>query len=207
MRIRFTIVGDTDAEFTGGESVATIVTDSKGIALAPTLQAGEKSGAFTVRATVLGRTLSALDYAATVTPRAADALARTGDAALTCTAGGQFAAPVEVKATYKGAAADKVAATATLVKSADDPTTNDKGPYFKDAAGNPVRTLDLQTDADGLLRLPQLYADDTAGVYLLRITTTGGAVLTVELTVTAAETSTPTPAPVESEPEATPSAS
>ncbi|MDX3576341.1 lytic transglycosylase domain-containing protein [Streptomyces sp. FL07-04A] len=211
VRVRFTIVGDTDARFTGGEKIATILTDSKGVALAPALQAGEKNGAFTVRATVLGRTLTALDYAATVTARAADALARTGDAALTCIAGGRCADPVEVKATYKGAAADKVAATATLVKSADDPSTNDKGPYFKDAAGNPVRTLDLQTDADGLLRLPQLYADDTAGTYLLRITTTGGAVLTVELTVTAAETPTPnpTPAPVESapEPEATPSAS
>ncbi|AVV43230.1 lytic murein transglycosylase [Streptomyces sp. ID05-04B] len=201
VRIRFTIVGDTDAEFTGGESVATIVTDSRGIALAPVLRAGEKSGAFTVRATVLGRTLSALDYAATVTPRAADVLARTGDTALTCTVGGEFADAVEVKATYKGAAAGKVAATATLVKSASDPTANDKGPYFKGAGDSPVRTLDLQTDADGLLRLPQLYAGDTAGAYLLRITTTGGAVLTVELTVTAAGTSAPAPAPVESEPE------
>ncbi|WP_327314339.1 lytic transglycosylase domain-containing protein [Streptomyces sp. NBC_01235] len=195
VRIRFAIVGDTDATFTGGESVATIVTDSKGIALAPALVAGEKTGAFTVRATVFGRTLSPLDYAATVTARAADALARTSQTALTCTAGGEFADQVEVKATYKGAVADKVAATATLVKSADDTTTNDKGPYFKDASGNPVRTLDLQTDANGLLQLPKLYADDNAGTYLLRITTTGGATLTVELTVTAAATSTPSPTP------------
>ncbi|MEH0543678.1 lytic transglycosylase domain-containing protein [Streptomyces sp. B21-105] len=207
VRVRFTIVGDTDAEFTGGESVATIVTDAKGVALAPALQAGEKTGAFTVRATVLGRTVSAVDYAATVTPRAADALARTGDTALTCTVGGQFADRVVVKATYKGAAAGRVAATATLVRSADDPTANDEGPYFKDAAEKPVRTLDLQTDADGMLQLPPLYAGDTAGAYLLRITTTGGAVLTLELTVKAAETSTPDPAPVESEPEATPSGS
>ncbi|MDX3310214.1 lytic transglycosylase domain-containing protein [Streptomyces sp. NPDC054884] len=207
VRVRFTIVGDTDAEFTGGESVATIVTDAKGVALAPALQAGEKTGAFTVRATVLGRTLSAVDYAATVTPRAADTLARTGDTALTCTVGGQFADRVVVKATYKGAAAGRVAATATLVRSADDPTANDEGPYFKDAAEKPVRTLDLQTDADGVLQLPPLYAGDTAGAYLLRITTTGGAVLTLELTVTAVQTSTPDPAPVESEPEATPSGS
>ncbi|MFE6827502.1 lytic transglycosylase domain-containing protein [Streptomyces sp. NPDC057690] len=199
VRIRFTVVGDTDTTFTGGESVATIITDAKGVALAPALQAGEKTGGFTVRATVLGRTLSALDYKATVTARAADTLARTGSTALTCTAGGTFADRVEVKATYKGAVADKVAATATLIRSADDTTTNDKGPYFKDAAGDPVRTLDLQTDANGLLTLPQLYADDTAGTYLLRITTTGGATLTVELTVTAAETSTPTPTPSESE--------
>ncbi|MER5200337.1 lytic transglycosylase domain-containing protein [Streptomyces sp. NPDC002755] len=199
VRIRFTIVGDTDATFTGGESVATIVTGTGGIALAPALEAGEKTGGFTVRATVLGRTLSPLDYKATVTARAADALARTSDTALTCTAGGEFADAVQVKATYKGAVADKVAATATLIKSADDATANDKGPYFKDGAGNPVRTLDLQTDANGLLQLPDLYADDTAGTYLLRITTTGGATLTVELTVTAAATSTPSPTPSESE--------
>ncbi|MDX3248927.1 lytic transglycosylase domain-containing protein [Streptomyces sp. ME18-1-4] len=195
VRVRFTIVGDTDATFTGGEDVATIATDSKGIALAPVLKAGEKTGDFTVRATVLGRALSALDYKATVTARAADALARTSQTALTCTAGGEFADQVEVKATYKGAAADKVAATATLIKSAGDPTTNDKGPYFKNTAGNPVRTWDLQTDAGGLLQLPKLYADDNAGTYLLRITTTGGATLTVELTVTAAPSATPTPTP------------
>ncbi|MEU5632471.1 lytic transglycosylase domain-containing protein [Streptomyces rishiriensis] len=198
VRIRFTIVGDTDAVFAGGENVAVVATDSKGVALAPALTAGEKTGDFTVRATLFGRTISALDYRATVTARAADALARTGDTALTCVAGGEFADQVEVKATYKGAVADKVAATATLIRSADDATVNDKGPYFKDAAGNAVRALDLQTDAKGLLHLPKLYADDTAGTYLLRITTEGGATLTVELTVTAAATTSPSPAPSES---------
>ncbi|MGX1269328.1 lytic transglycosylase domain-containing protein [Streptomyces phaeoluteigriseus] len=194
VRVRFTIVGDTDATFTGGESVAAVITDSRGIATAPALRAGEKTGAFTVRATVVGRTVAAVSYSATVTARAADALTRTGSAALTCVAGGEFADQVGVKATYKGAVADRVAATATLVKSADDPTANDKGPYFKDAAGNPVRTLtNLSTDADGLLTLPKLYADDTAGTFLLRVTTEGGATLTVELTVTAAPSPTPTP--------------
>ncbi|SEQ53337.1 Membrane-bound lytic murein transglycosylase B [Streptomyces sp. yr375] len=210
VRIRFSIVGDTDATFTGGESVATIATDTKGVALAPALVAGEKTGAFTVRATVLGRTLTPLDYAATVTARAADTLARTSQTALTCTVGGEFADQVELKATYKGAVADKVAATATLIKSADDSTENDKGPYFKDAiTGAPVRTLALQTDANGLLQLPKLYADDTAGTYLLRVTTTGGATLTLELTVTAAASdpgtgsgsasSSPSPTPTASE--------
>ncbi|MFF1546748.1 lytic transglycosylase domain-containing protein [Streptomyces sp. NPDC058291] len=198
VRVRFTIVGDTDAVFAGGESVAVVATDGKGVALAPALTAGEKTGEFTVRATLAGRTLAAFDYRATVTARAADALARTGDTALTCVAGGEFADQVEVKATYRGATAGKVAATATLVKSADDPTAADEGPYFKDAAGAPVRALDLQTDAKGLLHLPKLYADDTAGTYLLRITTTGGATLTVELTVTAATTTSPSPEPSES---------
>lgn len=196
VRIRFTVVGDTDATFAGGETVATIQTDKSGTAVAPALQAGEKTGDFTVRAVVVGRVLPGLAYRATVTARAADTLARATDTGLTCTAGGEFADQVTVKATYEGAVADKVATTATLIKSADDTTENDKGPYFKDAAGKAVRTLTgLQTDADGQLTLPKLYADDTTGTFLLRITTTGGAVLTVELTVTAPATSSPSPSP------------
>ncbi|WP_225822526.1 lytic transglycosylase domain-containing protein [Streptomyces naphthomycinicus] len=196
IRVRFTITGDTDATFDGGETVATVVTDAKGVALAPALQAGEKTGDFKVTAAVVGRSVKGVDYTATVTARAADTLARTTDTPLTCTAGGEFADQVQVKATYKGAVAGKVAATATLVKSATDATENDKGPSFKDADGKSVRTLTgLQTDAKGLLTLPKLYADDTTGTFLLRITTTGGATLTVELTVTAAADSTETPAP------------
>ncbi|WP_413756720.1 lytic murein transglycosylase [Streptomyces sp. MMBL 11-3] len=187
VRVRFTVTGDTDAAFTGGEKVATVVTNSSGVATAPALVAGEKTGGFTVRATVVGRTVSGLEYAATVTARQADGLARTTDTALTCVPGGEFADQVEVKATYKGAAVAGVAATATLVKAADDATENDKGPYFKDAAGKTVRTLaGLKTGENGLLKLPKLYADDAAGTYLLRITTTGGATLTVELKVAAA---------------------
>ncbi|WP_030985475.1 lytic transglycosylase domain-containing protein [Streptomyces sp. NRRL WC-3744] len=190
VRIRFTITGDTDATFAGGESVATVATDAKGIALAPALQAGEKTGDFKVTAAVVGRSVKGVDFAATVTARAADALARTSDIPLSCAPDGEFADQVQVKATYKGAVADKVAATATLVKSADDATENDKGPYFKDADGKAVRTLTgLQTDDKGLLTLPKLYADDTTGTFLLRITTTGGATLTVELKVAAADSS------------------
>ncbi|MFD7791779.1 lytic transglycosylase domain-containing protein [Streptomyces sp. NPDC059759] len=195
VRVRFTIVGDTDATFTGGESVAVVATNGLGAATAPALVAGEKTGDFTVRATVVGRTLAGLDHTATVTARQADALARTAGTALTCVPGGEFADQVEVKATYKGAVAGKVAVTATLVKSADDATENDKGAFFKDADGKTVRTLkDLTTDADGLLKLPKLYADDTTGTFLLRITTTGGATLTVELTVAAAPEASETPA-------------
>ncbi|GEC04137.1 lytic transglycosylase [Streptomyces spinoverrucosus] len=204
VRVRFTIVSPTDATFTGGEKVATVVTGTAGVAVAPALQAGEKTGSFTVRATVVGRSIPGVDYTATVTARAADALARTSDTELTCTAGGEFAEQVEVKATYQGAVADRVAVTATLIKSVLDPTENDKGPYFKDANGNPVRTLTgLETDANGLLKLPKLYADDTAGTYMLRLTTEGGATLNVPLKVTEAE---PTPSPSASE-SASPSAS
>ncbi|MFI6010517.1 lytic transglycosylase domain-containing protein [Streptomyces sp. NPDC051243] len=198
VRVRFTIIGATDATFSTGEKYATTLTNTAGEAVAPALKAGENTGEFVVRATVVGRTIAGLDYTATVTERAADTLTRTSDTALTCTPGGEFADQVEVRATYKGAVADKVAATATLIKSADDPTENDKGPYFKDADGKTVRTLTgLTTDANGLLKLPKLYADDTTGTFLLRINTAGGATLTVELKVAAAETS-PSPSPSES---------
>jgi len=196
VRIRFTVVGDTDTTFTGGESVATIVTNGSGVAVAPALKAGEKTGDFIVRATVVGRAVTGLDYKATVTERVADTLARTSDTALTCTPGGEFADQVEIKATYDGAVADGVAATATLITSADDTTENTKGPYFKDADGKTVRTLKgLETDANGLLKLPKLYADDTTGTFLLRINTAGGASLTVELTVAAAAEPTESPSP------------
>jgi hypothetical protein len=194
VRIRFTIIGDTDTTFTGGERVATVVTNSTGVAVAPALKAGEKTGDFTVRAVVVGRMVSGLDYTATVTERVAAALTRTSSTALTCKAGGEFAEQVEVKATYRGEAADKVAVTATLIKSLLDSSENDKGPYFKDADGKPIRTLkSLETDANGLLKLPKLYADDTTGTFLLRIEAAGGATLTVPLTVEAAETSSPSP--------------
>ncbi|MFG2317759.1 lytic transglycosylase domain-containing protein [Streptomyces tendae] len=184
VRIRFTVLGDTDAAFTGGDKVAAVTTNASGVAVAPALVAGEQTGAFTVRATVIGRTVPGLDYKATVTERVADVLTSTGETELTCTPGGEFADPVAVKATLKGAVADKVAVTATLIKSEDDPTENDKGPYFKDADGKAVRTLTgRQTDAEGLLELPKLYADDAEGTYVLRLTTPGGGRLDITLKV------------------------
>ncbi|MEW2132291.1 lytic transglycosylase domain-containing protein [Streptomyces sp. NPDC005435] len=184
VRVRFTLTGDTDATFEGGETVATVVTDAKGVATAPALQAGEKTGDFKITTALVGHQVKGVTYKATVTPRAADALAPADDKAHTCVPGGEFADPVQVEATYKGAVADRVEATATLIKADDDPAENDKGPYFKDADDHPVRTLTgLKTDDKGLLTLPKLYADDVSGTYLLRITTTGGATLTVKLTV------------------------
>ncbi|MFC9611339.1 lytic transglycosylase domain-containing protein [Streptomyces sp. NPDC056938] len=197
VKVKLTVVGDTDLAFSGGFKSVTVVTDSTGKATAPPLRAGEDTGEFTVRATVVDRKLPGLDYTATVSARQADALTRTGDTELTCEAGGQFADPVQVRATYKGDAADGVATTATLIKSKDDATENDKGPYFKDADGKAIRTLKgLKTDGDGRLQLPRIYADDATGTFLLRIDTTGGATLTIELKVTAAgATATPSASP------------
>ncbi|MFE7761642.1 lytic transglycosylase domain-containing protein [Streptomyces sp. NPDC057438] len=207
VRVRFTVVGDTDTTFTGGEKVATALTDSTGKATAPALVAGEKTGDVTIRATVVGRTVPALDRTATVTARRADALARVGTTELTCVPGGEFAEQIAVKATYRGEIADRVAGTATLVTSLLDPTQNDKGPYFKGAGDKPVRTFALESDAGGVLKLPKLYADDATGTFLLRVETEGGATLTLELTVQApAGTSAPTESAEPDEP-ATPSPS
>ncbi|MER6996418.1 lytic transglycosylase [Streptomyces sp. NPDC000410] len=182
----FEIVGDTDTRFAEGRTSVVVPTRVGGIAVAPALKAGEKTGTFTIRVSVDGRALPPLAYAGTVTPRQADTLARTGDKEQTAAPGAEFAEQVEVKATLKGAVAAGVAVTATMITSADDPAENTKGPYFKDADGKPVRTLtELRTDAEGKLVLPKIFADDQTGTFLLRLTTEGGATLAVELQVAA----------------------
>lgn len=186
VKVRFTVSGDTDTRFEGGARSVTVTTTATGTATAPRLQAGERTGEFTVRARVVDRSLKAVEVPATVAARRADTLVRLGEQPLTCALGEEFPERVRVKATYKGQSAAGVAATATLVKSAQDGTVNDEGPYFEDTAGEPVRTLKgLKTDAEGKLVLPKMYAGDTAGTYLLRVVTNGGATLTVELTVAA----------------------
>ncbi|WP_406509096.1 lytic transglycosylase domain-containing protein [Streptomyces sp. NBC_00212] len=192
--VTFEIIGDTDTRFTGGATTVTVATAADGTAAAPALKAGEKTGTFTVRATVTEAGLSAVEWKATVVARQADALVRSDTKELTAAPSGEFANPVSVKATYKGAVASGVAASATMIVTpaagADpkaEPKVNDKGPYFKDAKGNPVRELtDLKTDANGVLVLPKMYADAQTGTFLLRLTTEGGATLTLELKVAAA---------------------
>ncbi|MFF3646064.1 lytic murein transglycosylase [Streptomyces sp. NPDC002564] len=208
-KVKFTVVGDTDTRFDGGARSAVVTTGNSGKATAPVLEAGEKAGKFTVRATVVNSRATGVDFDAEVAERRADALARTSDKALVGAPGKEFADQVEVKATDHGKVAAGVAATATMIKSATDATANDKGPYFKDADGKPVRTLKgLKTGPNGVLKLPKMYADDAAGTYLLRIVTPGGGTLTVELKVTAPEPDA-TPSPTASSgasPSASPSA-
>ncbi|MFE9856070.1 lytic murein transglycosylase [Streptomyces sp. NPDC005780] len=182
--VTFTVVGDTDAAFDGGKKTVTAATGTDGTATAPVLKAGEKTGAFTVRATATGTSLPAVTYTAAVTARQADAIARTGTAELTAVAGQTFA-DVTARATYKGAAADRVAVTATMITDDEKPVENDKGPYFTNDDGDPVRTFAFTTDADGTLTLPKIYADGAAGTYKLRLTTEGGATVVIELTVEA----------------------
>ncbi|MEE4420937.1 lytic transglycosylase [Streptomyces bugieae] len=200
-RIRFTLPAGTDARFPGNATTATVTTGKDGLATAPTLHAGDRAGDFTVRATAVGRTLSAVTFDATVKAKPApkaDTLTRTSDKGLTATAGQAFAEDaVEIKATFQGGIAAGVPVTATMVTDdPDKPVENDRGPYFKDpkATGDnkdkPVRTLaGLTTDADGLLKLPKIYTDSHTGTFLLRLTTDDGAVLTVKLKVAAPATS------------------
>ncbi|MFI1307297.1 lytic transglycosylase [Streptomyces sioyaensis] len=193
--VRFTLPASAGARFPGNRTAVTVTTDKAGLATAPALRAGEKPGAFTVRATAVGRGAPAAVFDATVKARPApkaDKLARTSDKELTATAGQPFAEDaVEIKATYRGKPAAGVPVTATMVTDdPDHPVENDKGPYFKDPEatgdeqGDPVRTLTgLTTDAHGLLKVPKIYTDSHAGTFRLRLTTADGAVLIVKLKV------------------------
>ncbi|MBQ1108922.1 lytic murein transglycosylase [Streptomyces sp. 404i] len=190
--VTFTVTGNTGTLFAGGKKTVTVRTGADGIATAPELRAGEKAGEFTVTAVAGTGRPRTLTYAATVTARQADTIVRTDEKALVAAPGEKFADAVTVKATYKDAAAAGVAVTATMVKDPLGLFDNDKGPYFKDAAGKPVRTLTtLTTDAEGMLRLPEIFADGTEGTYLLRLTTEGGASVVIELTIRAPEETAP----------------
>ncbi|KUJ54390.1 lytic transglycosylase [Streptomyces albus subsp. albus] len=191
VKVRYEIRGETDSSFPGKARQATVLTGRDGIAAAPKLHAGEAAGEFTVRATVVGRDIDPADFTATVTAAPvppADTLDRTDTAVLRATASGSFADRVQVKAGYRGKAAAGVPVTATMVTSdLAGARPNDKGPYFKDAQGKPVRVLEgLKTDAAGALVLPQIFTDDQTGDFWLRLTTADGAALTVKLQVTAA---------------------
>ncbi|MCP9208319.1 lytic transglycosylase domain-containing protein [Streptomyces sp. NEAU-Y11] len=194
-KVRYELIGETGARFAGLVKSAVVLTGSDGTATAPRLTAGEQPGSFTVRASAEGnKKLTPVEFKATVKARPApqaDVLARIDDKALTAAAGGAFADPLTVKATFKGKVAADVPVTATMVTAdPEKPVENDKGPYFLDAKGKPVRTLaGLKTNALGQLTLPKILTDEHAGSYLLRLTTADGAVLTVELTVTPAAAS------------------
>ncbi|WP_318207220.1 lytic transglycosylase domain-containing protein [Streptomyces sp. SJL17-1] len=188
--IRFEISGTTDTRFSGGATTATVTTGSAGIAAAPTLRAGEKTGSFTVKATVVGRGMDATAFTATVTERQADALARVGGDPLSATTGTTFGQSVQVKATAKGVLAPGVLVTAVIADSAGTQESAD-GPTFKDGG---VRTLVLKTNENGLISLPAILAGDKAGEYVLRLTAPGGGTTEIKMTVTA-PTATPSPSP------------
>ncbi|MEU0401262.1 lytic transglycosylase [Streptomyces sp. NPDC006197] len=210
--IRFEIFGATDSRFAGGTTSATVTTGSAGLATSPALRAGEKTGSFTVRATVVGRTLSAAQFAATVTERTADTLSRLAGDPLSAVSGTSFTQQAQVKATDKGALAPGVTVTAVIVTSKTDPKESTEGPSFKTTDGTTVRTLTFKTGPDGLLTIASgdLLAGDKAGTYYIQLTAPGGGTTFIDLTVTAPATTDPTPEPTPSDsgsPEAAPSPS
>ncbi len=211
--VRFELPATTDARFPAGATTVTVTSDAKGVAKAPALRAGQKAEAFTIRATVPGRSLPAAELKATVEVRKADALARVGDTAdLTAETGAGYG-PVTVEARLDGALAPGVSVTAVVADSTDTPEKSADGPSFgKDAAGNPVRTKVLKTGADGRLTIRDLVAGEKAGSYVLWLTAPGGGTVKLTLTVTtpattppptADPTPTPTPDPT-TDPEPTP---
>jgi hypothetical protein len=196
--VRFDIVGSTDTVFADGRRTAVVPSGRTGDAAAPVLKSGERTGSFTLRATLAGGKVPPVEVRATVTERVADAVELTEGKDLTAAPGTAFAGKIAVLARYEKAAAAKVSVTATFIKppaEGADPVENDKGPHFKHAQGKAVRTLTgLLTDTNGGLELPELHADEHTGTFHLLLTFAGGHTLTVELTVapTPAATSTPT---------------
>ncbi|NGO69592.1 hypothetical protein G5C65_14765, partial [Streptomyces sp. SB3404] len=177
VKVTFEVRGATGASFEGGVKKVTVSTAADGVATAPALGAGTRTGSFTLRAAVPGQDLGAVDFKASVTAPQADELARTTDGPLEAGKGAEFAEPVEVKASKGGKAVAGVAVSATLADT-------EGGPFFKGADGKPVHVLEgLKTGADGVLRLPELYAGDTAGTFSLTLKADGGGTLTVKLTV------------------------
>ncbi|MFE0640313.1 lytic transglycosylase domain-containing protein [Streptomyces sp. NPDC058877] len=207
--IRFEIVGTTDTRFAGGTVESTVTTTAAGLASAPALRAGEKTGTFTVRATVVGRPLVA-DFTASVTERLADVLTRVGEASLSAATGTAFAQELQVRATDRGALAPGVLVTAEIVASKTDPEVSTEGPSFKRPDGPPVRTVSLKTGTNGLLTFApgDLLAGDKQGLFYLRLTAPGGGIALIDLTVTdpapAPSETTPVPAPSETTPAPTP---
>ncbi|MFE9040908.1 lytic murein transglycosylase [Streptomyces sp. NPDC007818] len=189
--VRFELPGTTDTRFPAGATTVTVTSDAKGVAKAPALRAGEKAVPFTIRATVPGRSLPPAELKATVEVRKADALARVGDTALTAETGAGYA-PVTVEARLGGALAPGVAVTAVVTDSADSQAQSADGPSFgKDAAGNPIRTKVLKTDAQGRLSIKDLVAGAKAGEYSLLLTAPGNGTVRVKLTVTAPDSTEP----------------
>ncbi|MEV5509524.1 lytic murein transglycosylase [Streptomyces orinoci] len=186
-KVRFEVIGDTEARFPGDSRTVTVVTGKDGSAAAPTLQAGGKAGDFTVRATVVGRDVKPVDFAATVealpAPRA-DALERVGTGALKAKANASFA-EVRVRALAKGKPVQGVALTATVL-AADGKTPVKTGPFFKDDKGKPVRALTLPvTGEDGEVILSGLFTGAETGAYTVVLGTESGAQLVLHVTVTA----------------------
>ncbi|ARZ69709.1 lytic murein transglycosylase [Streptomyces sp. HU2014] len=189
IQVTFEIIGKTDAYFPSGTKATkvtkvTLPTGKDGVASAPQVVAGDRSGNFPVRATVDVRNVDPVDFYATVVAPHADTLTQVGNEKFTATPNGFFTDRLTVVARKKdGTAVNHLRLTAT-VTTPDGKTDVTSGPYFKGADGKPTRTLDLgRTAADGTLTLPELFTDKNTGAYALRLTAADGTGLVVHLNV------------------------
>ncbi|MEU7134755.1 lytic murein transglycosylase [Streptomyces sp. NPDC046261] len=200
-RVRFEIIGDTHARFLGSALSVTVPTDRSGLATAPEIHAGDWPGQFTVRATVEGRDITPVDFHAnvkTAPARRADTLVRVGEDPLKATPKSTFAQKIQIKALGKDQPIAETAITATVLAK-DGKTPAKTGPYFKDTDGKQLRTLALpKTGKDGTVTLPELFTDEQAGTFVLRLATADGTTLTLELTVTAPPAAEPSGSPAPS---------
>ncbi|NXY98832.1 hypothetical protein HYE82_31525, partial [Streptomyces sp. BR123] len=221
--ILFAVEDDTTGTYFGvqGRSHLVVQTDAEGIAAAPGLVAGEKPGAFTLRASGYGTaTQFTVNFggvvAAKPAPAVADLLTRTDAGAgkpLEVVAGTAVKG-IQVKATAAGKAVAGTQATAGLVEKDKatgvwvpvDPAKA-KGPYFKGTKdGEKLFSLELApSDDDGLIALPELLTADVApGAYHLRLITREKVVLILEVKVSAKaeipapQTPSPSPSPTQS---------
>ncbi|WP_199551576.1 lytic transglycosylase [Streptomyces sp. N35] len=182
IKVRYEIRGTTDARFTDGGRTVTVTSDGRGTATAPVVNAGAKTGSFTVRAVLVEHPDIEIAFRATVTAPAADCLTYVDELPLESATGELLAAAIEFRASYIGMPMEGVELTASVLTWHGEP--RDDGPYFMDDAGQPVRTVLLSpTSGEGLATLADLFAGDTAGSYLLRLTAPGGASVDVPLTV------------------------
>ncbi|MFF7337064.1 lytic murein transglycosylase [Streptomyces sp. NPDC008163] len=182
--VTFSITGNSGVTFEGGLRTVVVPTGADGIATAPAVRAGEKTGAFQVNANARGVSTLSVSFSGTVTSHLPDALVLTGNPKLTAVAGEAFEG-ITVAATYKGKPVGEVLTYPSVVTDGRDPDAPGQGPFWTNGAGDITRSLDEQyTEANGVYKVPTFYADGPAGTYTLRIVV-GDAALDIELTVVA----------------------
>ncbi|MBT2406628.1 lytic murein transglycosylase [Streptomyces sp. ISL-87] len=192
---------------TGGTAFGTddnlvVKTNAEGIAQAPGLKAGATAGAFTLRASAYTSSQVTVTFKGTVTPQPV-VLTRTDGTQPMEAAAGTSIKGVQLLATVGGKPVAGTKTTAALVEKDEagkwqpvDQATA-KGPYFKDADGAKLNSLDLApTTADGKIALPELFTTDVApGTYHLRVITSEGIELVLDVKITAKLEADPKPQP------------
>jgi len=182
VRIRFTIVGTTDATFTGRRRRSPRSSPTAPACRRPRLQAGETTGGLhrprdRPRPYARRPRLHGQRHAHAATPSPA-----TSTTVLTCNPERRVRRPGRGEATYNGAVADK---SRPPRPSSRRPTTRPlttRAPTSRTRTARPYAPSRAGDDANGLLKLPKLYADDTTAPSCSRSTPPAARPSTVELT-------------------------